>query len=406
MFSNVYYQEASNVLVSNIKQNALPAALLFCGENYTGRLSAAIELGRILSCEGNEKGKDDCSCPSCQKYKSFLSQNLLLTGYRDCTLEIAAMQKAFLQAVANSADSITLSALENHYIVSIRKLTARFDSALWNNDDKYNKIIPLLTEIEDTIEDIKAIVPSRDLNIDKLNKLCTSIFKSCDKLEGTFLPTSIPISQIRNISEWAHLSSISGKKIVIIEKADNMQEGARNALLKTLEEPPDNVYFVLITNRRGAILPTILSRVRTYNFTSRNPAQEKEILQTVFKDYNNNSIAECLYNFLPISKESINEYALKFLKEEISSAELCKCCNSFEPRIVLRLFFETLMQLLRPLMANSIGTSAMGNIYSAIMSTYQNITIYNQSIESALNELSRTCKIENRKHGNIFQMLF
>lgn len=51
-----------------------------------------------------------------------------------------------------------------------------------------------------------------------------------------------------------------GKKIYIIDEAEKMNEQAQNALLKTIEEPPEYAVFLLLTNNRTAMLPTILSR--------------------------------------------------------------------------------------------------------------------------------------------------
>ena len=78
-----------------------------------------------------------------------------------------------------------------------------------------------------------------------------------EKLEDDFLYDSIPVNQVRNASAWARLSPSDKKKILIIENADRMQDAARNAFLKVLEEPPADVVFILTTTRRGAIMPTI-----------------------------------------------------------------------------------------------------------------------------------------------------
>lgn len=51
------------------------------------------------------------------------------------------------------------------------------------------------------------------------------------------------------------------KKIYIIEKADTLNIQSQNALLKTLEEPPAHVVFLLLAERAETFLPTILSRV-------------------------------------------------------------------------------------------------------------------------------------------------
>lgn len=58
----------------------------------------------------------------------------------------------------------------------------------------------------------------------------------------------------------------SRKKIYIIDEAEKMNEQAQNALLKTLEEPPDYAVILLLTNNSSRFLPTILSRCITLDF--------------------------------------------------------------------------------------------------------------------------------------------
>lgn len=53
---------------------------------------------------------------------------------------------------------------------------------------------------------------------------------------------------------------IGRHKVLLIPLADKMTEAASNALLKTLEEPTDNTYLILLTHRIAGLLPTILSR--------------------------------------------------------------------------------------------------------------------------------------------------
>lgn len=65
-------------------------------------------------------------------------------------------------------------------------------------------------------------------------------------------------------------------RVFIIEEADRMQPVASNSLLKTLEEPPKNNYFILLTSQPDDILPTIHSRSRFIPFFL---LQEKEIYQ-------------------------------------------------------------------------------------------------------------------------------
>lgn len=63
-------------------------------------------------------------------------------------------------------------------------------------------------------------------------------------------------------------------KIYIVDEAEKMTEQAQNALLKTIEEPPEYAVIILLTNNVNAFLPTILSRCVILNFKS---VEEKEI---------------------------------------------------------------------------------------------------------------------------------
>lgn len=72
---------------------------------------------------------------------------------------------------------------------------------------------------------------------------------------------SIGVEEIRALIEALALRPYEGDRhIAMIEQADKMTPSAQNALLKTLENPPGEVMFLLITDAPGALLDTILSR--------------------------------------------------------------------------------------------------------------------------------------------------
>ena len=76
---------------------------------------------------------------------------------------------------------------------------------------------------------------------------------------------SIGIDQIRSISTKVYeKSQQGGNKIIWIKHAASMTEAAANALLKTLEEPPEHTYFILSDEHNSQFLPTIHSRCFCY----------------------------------------------------------------------------------------------------------------------------------------------
>ena len=95
-----------------------------------------------------------------------------------------------------------------------------------------------------------------------------------------------------------------------------MAESARNAFLKLLEEPPTDLEIILLTTKRGSIMPTILSRVRTYSFIDRSVEQEKEVLNRVFhySQEESSGLKSFFYSYLPVSLKDIEK---EFKRERI-----------------------------------------------------------------------------------------
>ncbi len=88
------------------------------------------------------------------------------------------------------------------------------------------------------------------------------IRKSFDEKRKTFR-SSIRVDEVRKLKTFFSLSvSDGGGRVAIIDSADDLNINAANALLKTLEEPPKNTVFLLISHSPQSLLPTIKSRCR------------------------------------------------------------------------------------------------------------------------------------------------
>ena len=75
------------------------------------------------------------------------------------------------------------------------------------------------------------------------------------------------IDEIRSLREKANYApSLARYKVYIIDEVHMLTEAACNALLKTLEEPPGHVIFVLATTEAHKVIPTIISRCQRFNF--------------------------------------------------------------------------------------------------------------------------------------------
>ncbi len=93
------------------------------------------------------------------------------------------------------------------------------------------------------------------------------------------------IDEIRQLKEKINYQPSKGrKKIYIIDEVHMLTKEAFNALLKTLEEPPEHVIFILATTEADKILPTIISRCQRYDFKALSPSEMKEKLEEISKN--------------------------------------------------------------------------------------------------------------------------
>lgn len=73
----------------------------------------------------------------------------------------------------------------------------------------------------------------------------------------------ITVDEVRRLKNFFALSAADGgRRVVIVDAADEMNVSAANALLKVLEEPPEKTYLLLISHQPSRLLPTIRSRCR------------------------------------------------------------------------------------------------------------------------------------------------
>ncbi|MGE0627673.1 MAG: DNA polymerase III subunit delta' [Hyphomicrobiaceae bacterium] len=85
------------------------------------------------------------------------------------------------------------------------------------------------------------------------------------------LLTAITVDEVRRLKSFLSHSA-GGWRVVIVDRADDLNLNAANALLKSLEEPPARVLFVLISSQPGRLLTTIRSRCRRLDLQPLNEA--------------------------------------------------------------------------------------------------------------------------------------
>jgi DNA polymerase-3 subunit delta' len=145
---------------------------------------------------------------------------------------------------------------------------------------------------------------------------------------------SIKIEQVRELQRTVRYGPSAGACLcVIVEQADTMTAEAAGAFLKTLEEPPDKVVFILLVEREDRIFPTIASRCQKIIFGEQyRPWQAKPELAEFYdalRSVKRLSVLELigLSGRLEKEKERLEEllYELAFCaKEELGSAGLVR----------------------------------------------------------------------------------
>lgn len=421
MFENLIAQPASSLLTDDIRSSRLPPSMLFYGQTASGKLTAALETARVLSCtEGNASWT--CSCSSCCRHRLLAHPDLALLGSRDCSLEIRAASAAFARNRGQASRFL--------FLRSVRKLMLRFSPSVQDaNDPKFQKCASLLADLEERLEEFGSDRPLCE-DQGQLEKMLDSIAASAEKLEEDFLYDSIPVSIVRSVSSWARLSPSGKRKVVVIENADRMQDAARNAFLKVLEEPPENVVFILTTARRGAILPTILSRVRTYAFVDRSKESQHEVIRRVFRNEpeENETLASWFNSFLPVQPEAIHAAARSFLESVLTAAidegrkpltgirgvldddadktpgsappatvaSIVASLNKCKPALVWHLFLSRIAWFMRMSLRSANPDSRETSVYTAwtalLRETLDSVDIYNLTPSSALERLAHEMK--------------
>jgi DNA polymerase-3 subunit gamma/tau len=320
LFENVIGQEAVITLAGDIRSGRMAPAMLFAGPAASGKGTAALELGRIISCE-KQGAPWNCACPACARHRLLLHPDLLCLGSRPFSAEIAASADAFLKEPESAA-------ARTFFIRSIRKLLARFSPVLWEDESGISKLNPMLLSLEEGLDELDRPEKGGDNK-----KIIDALKKTAFKLEDDGIKEGIPINQLRKAASWAHLAPVGKGKLLFIENADRMGEGAKNSLLKLLEEPPLALTVLLSSTKPNTLLKTILSRVRVYRFVQRDEDAEKDVLRRVFrssrakheKSAGGSIISAYLDSFLPLNDSALRGLAAFFAASTAAKVfSLCK----------------------------------------------------------------------------------
>jgi DNA polymerase-3 subunit delta' len=160
----------------------------------------------------------------------------------------------------------------------------------------------------------------RHADIHLLDNLPANDAEEAKRAEGKEFLTkrNISIDQIRRMQQRLNTRPTLGtRRAIIIDPADDMEKGAVNALLKSLEEPPIGTFFLLVTHRPGRLPPTIRSRCRVLRFAPLTDAEITEIVAREAPEADHATRAAAI-----VAAQGSPGTALGFVHEELGPAFL------------------------------------------------------------------------------------
>jgi len=358
MFENIIgHVETVARLRAEARERRVPGAVLFHGPQYAGKTTVALELARAVTCE---KGTAEwtCDCRSCRQQRSLVHPYTLLLGAH-----------YFLQEITVSAEALKAHPGKGTrflFLRAVRKLLRRFDEVLWQGqENRVSGVAGPARELAERLEDLEPPYPLP--GEDDRARLTDDLIGIARKLAAALPRDAVPIQTVRNVSFWAHTSG--PQKVVILDGADRLNGGARNALLKTLEEPPPGVIFVLLATSRSAVMPTILSRVRQYAFPARAADQQCDVVRRVFREaeLECGSLREYFLTNGFSGSEPISSLAETFIEAVVSPhaadgadgvGHVQRTLQEMGDVQAFRYFFEELTAMLRKLLSHDVSPGA------------------------------------------------
>lgn len=157
-----------------------------------------------------------------------------------------------------------------------------------------------------------------DAGIHPLDTTIYSLEKSSDSTAAAQSNTSIGVSEIKILKQKLYLKPLRGTtKALVIQNAELLTIPAQNALLKVLEEPPNNTYIILSTERKEALLRTIISRCKIVSLATLRDGSEDEMgeFKTLMQQLPEFSIGESLKLAQDLSKNK--QQAINWLEKSI-----------------------------------------------------------------------------------------
>ena len=337
--------EIAQSLSDLIENNNFPSASLFFGPSMSGRMYAAMQVGKALGVS---------------------KENTIIVSDRNHSYRILTAL-ALLKRAKNKASKDFLKD-------NVGILLQQYHGALIEDQSAAGKKkfedAATIGELLDTLDGVAE---------SQIDALADKISKAVTPLIDANKTSAISVGQVRAIRDWCATSDMEGqRKLVIIEGLENALGSAVNALLKTLEEPPRDTFFIIISANPGRLLATILSRVRKFRFNPLGENQTKYVLNLLFVDPKKYASLEAFF----LEGAGIDDEALRKAAEALvvkKSLEVPPLVKTLEENRAWDLFYAHVLELLyKGRREGSIDAKKAEYLISELTSMLNKAKTYNQ----------------------------
>jgi len=229
-------KETALQLETLIEGRTFPFSVLFSGPAYSGRMFAANRVAGALG--------------------SSLETTIIISD-RDFRTRIKASSE-LLRQNRTAACAAFLACCVSTFL-------KQFHGALLDSQSQVNR--KKFSDAGDCMDLLTELSGLSEQELSGAEQLIDRLDSSLEKLYTSRNTRSVTVGKIRDIRRWCSEYSADGKtKTVIIEGIEDAGDSVSNSLLKILEEPPADTFFIIISDNPGRIGQTVLSRLRHFTF--------------------------------------------------------------------------------------------------------------------------------------------
>ncbi len=288
----IYDSKKNRIISSFFNSNTIEQpALLLTGRKGVGKKITAFHIAK------NYLNLNSIDEVFYKKNVLYFMKDFPLNEYNILKKLYTSNEDKFLKDIYKRKLLFILKRFLSQFRYSITKLKKKL-----NNDD-----IDFLTSAYFEIKK-KEITEKRFLEILDI------VYKYIDYLKNNY----IYMDEMSKLQKWIHNTSMFDKRIVLIEDIEKMSKEVANSFLKTLEEPPKGLIFILISENKFTILDTIKSRCIVQNIEN---VTDEEFELIISNEWNSSLLK--FYKF-----DNFKRF-FDVLSEEDQRGNLVEDCNKF-----------------------------------------------------------------------------